>query len=378
MIRRFSLPSASRARRVGSIFLLGCVLWTPMAHARNILSADGPGATYELIEQSYNTEVPDCGHMVPHITEQFDDELGKNVFIFHAHVNLDDDRCGATDRQRTEIRARVPDISAQNGDTVFYRWKFKLPVGFQASESFTHIFQIKSNQADPVMTLSPYTSTFGIRGRIGTHATTALSKFVGVWVVVELTAVFRNAGNVAMTIRRISDGEMLLSYSGNADMWDDGSGGHDPKFGIYRSLDHRNVLRDEQVRFADFCVSKVSASECPDDVAPPTDAGVDKDGGGAPDAAGQMDARQDVGGSGTGGAVGAGDAAMAPAGGSGGSMPVDPRQRVPTPPGDLQGGCSCRLGSAGGAPGRAVVFVGMAASVLALTRRQRRRQTYQT
>jgi Polysaccharide lyase len=343
-----------------------------MAYAVNLLSADGPGATYELVEQSYNAEVPDCGHMVPHITEEFDGELGKNVFIFHAHVLLDDDRCGATDRQRTEIRARVADISAQNGDTVFYRWKFKLPAGFQASESFTHIFQIKSNQADPVMTLSPYTSTFGIRGRIGTHATTALSKFVGVWVVVELTAVFRNAGNVAMTIRRISDGETLLSYSGNADMWDDGSGGHDPKFGIYRSLDHRNVLRDEQVRFADFCVSKVSASECPDDVAPPTDAGVVRDAGGALDATGQMDARQyDVGGGGTGGTVGAGGAAMPPAGGSGGSMPMDAGHAVRPTPGDLQGGCSCKLGSSGGTPGTAVAFVGMAAGAWALTRRRR-------
>src|SRR6266542_2022159 len=72
-------------------------------------------------------------------------------------------------------------------------------------------------------------------------------------------------------------------------MWDDNSGGHDPKFGIYRSLDHRNELRDEQVRFADFCVSKVSASECQDGAAPPTDAGVGKDVGGAREASGRMD-----------------------------------------------------------------------------------------
>jgi len=166
-------------------------------------------------------------------------------------------------------------------------------------------------------------------------------------------------------------------------MWDDNSGGHDPKFGIYRSLDHRNELRDEQVRFADFCVSKVSASECQDGAAPPTDAGVGKDVGGAPDASGRMDARPgDVGGS-TGGGVGANDAGIPPAGGSGGSTALDPGHSVRMSPGDLQGGCSCKLGSSRGAPGRAGAFVGMVASAWALTRRRRKRgahgaSTYET
>jgi hypothetical protein len=348
--------------------------------------------TYELIGQFYNPEVPDCGHMVPHITEDFDDELGKNVFIFHAHVNLDDDRCSAKDRQRTEIRAKVADISAQNGQTVYYRWKFKLPVGFQASDNFTHIFQIKSDQADPIMTLTPESGTLSIGGRIGRHASNPLSNFVGFWVVVDLKVLFSNAGNVAMTIRRFSTGETLLTYSGNADMWDDGSGGHDSKFGIYRSLDSRSMLRDEQVRFADFCTSKVSASECDDGLAPPTDAGAGNDAGGAHDAAGTLDARKDdIGGggpSGAGGAGGAGgeggaggagpvDAAMPPAGGAGGSMPGDAGHRAPTPdaapptpPGDLHGGCACNLAPSAGAPGHA--FVGMAACALAWARRRRR------
>ena len=77
------------------------------AQARNLLQADGPGGTYELVRTAYTTELPDCGHMVDHITEAFDDELKKNVFVFHAHVNQDDDRCGGTVRQRTEIRARA-------------------------------------------------------------------------------------------------------------------------------------------------------------------------------------------------------------------------------------------------------------------------------
>src|SRR5215204_4832738 len=125
---------------IRSLLLVFLAVLLPAARvdARNLMSADGPGgtATYDLIRQAYTTELPDCGHMVPHITEDFDAELGKNVFIFHAHVNQDDDRCGGKDRQRTEIRARAADIVANNNETVYYRWKFKLPTGFQGTPSF--------------------------------------------------------------------------------------------------------------------------------------------------------------------------------------------------------------------------------------------------
>ena len=50
-------------------------------------------------------------------------------------MNLDDDRCGAKDRQRVEIRAKSSDIVAQNGETVWYRWKFRLPPGFTPGAS---------------------------------------------------------------------------------------------------------------------------------------------------------------------------------------------------------------------------------------------------
>jgi hypothetical protein len=278
------------------------LLPAPAAQARNLMSADGPGgtATYALLQQAYSTELPDCGHMVPHITEEMDSELGKNVFVFHAHVAQDDDRCGAADRQRTEIRARAADIVASNGETVYYRWKFKLATGFQAAASFTHIFQIKSDQAAPVMTLTPRTSTFAIDGRIGARGTTSLAKFIGAWVVVDLKVRYANDGSVDATIRRLSNGEVLFSYSGAADMWDDGSSGHDSKFGIYRSLNNRGDLRDEQVRFADFCASKVSAAECADGALPPPDAGAPGvDAGGMADAGAEAAApRPDAGGGG--------------------------------------------------------------------------------
>jgi hypothetical protein len=394
----------SRAHWVAFLSVLVGMLWAPSLHARVLLSADGPGNTYPLIQQFYNPETPDCGHKVEHITEEFDDELQKNVFVFALHVSLDDDRCGATDRQRTEIRAKVADISATSGQTVYYRWKFKLPVGFQSTDAFTHIFQIKSDNADPIMTLTPRATTLEIGGRIGTHGATSKSKFVGVWVVVDLKVLFSNSGNVAMTIRRLSTGETLFSYSGNADMWDDGAGNHDSKFGIYRSLDNRSQLRDEQVRFADFCTSKVSASECDDGLLPPSDAGVADvnvvDAGNAPDA------RIDVtSGAGAGGAAGGGGAATTTttttssggatgsggdtgagglgstttsgtggaggAGGTGGATPHQSGSGGSRADNGLQGGCACHFGSRGTTSG-AMAFVAMAACALARSRRRRR------
>src|SRR5687767_10266639 len=122
------IPAAPSRLRLA--VLVALVTLVPLrADARNLLRADGPGGTYELIRTAYSTELPDCGHMVPHITEEPDSELNKPVFVFHAHVNQDDDRCGAADRQRTEIRARAADITAGNGETVYYRWKFKLAQG---------------------------------------------------------------------------------------------------------------------------------------------------------------------------------------------------------------------------------------------------------
>ena len=101
--------------RSSALAVLSILLAAPVASAKVFTAADGPGGTptYEILGRAHTIEVPDCGHMVPHITEVMDDELKKNVFVFHAHVNQDDDRCGATDRQRTEIRARAADIVAK-------------------------------------------------------------------------------------------------------------------------------------------------------------------------------------------------------------------------------------------------------------------------
>jgi MYXO-CTERM domain-containing protein len=268
------MMSAPARRVLGPLVAIAALAGAPSrGHARTLLRADGPGGTYELIRPLYGTEVPDCGHMVPHITEEMDSELRKPVFVFHAHVNQDDDRCGSQDRQRTEIRGHVTELEGINGGTSYYRWKFKLPTGFQSASSFTHIMQIKSGQAAPIMTLTPRSGNLSIDGRVGVRGTTALAKFLGVWVVADMRIRYANAGRIELTIRRLDNGETLFQHTGDADTWDDGAGGHDPKWGIYRSLNDRGSLRDEQIRFADFCVSHTSASECDEGAVTGTDGG---------------------------------------------------------------------------------------------------------
>jgi hypothetical protein len=362
------------------------------AQAKILVEADGPGGmdTYALLGQNFTTETPDCGHHVPHITEAYDDVLKKNVFVFHLHVKafLDDDRCGSTDRQRTEIRGKG-EASANQNETVYYRWKFRLPAGFQSSPNFCHIMQIKSNNADPIMTLTPRNNTdIEMTGRLGTNGKAPLAPFIDTWMVATMKVLHADNGNWELTIRRISDGAMTFHYAGTGDTWDANTA-QDPKWGIYRSLDTISALRDEDdVRFADFCISKVSAAECEDNSVPvsdaggvgptPLDAGTGSDDAAetppppvtSPDASSPSPptTTRDAGTSNpSGGSGGSGS------GGSGGSSP--PAKPPVVPPMDTQGasgGCGCRVdGGSATADGAALGGL-LVLGILALGLRRRR------
>src|SRR5215470_17529140 len=113
-------------------------------------------------------ETPDCSHLNfgPHLTQVPNATLGSYVFVFNSHVVPDNDRCSATDRQRLEIKTEGHNnptpyqdyIVGHLGETVTHRWRFLLPTGFQPSNSFTHIHQIKAYDGDsgsPLITLTP-------------------------------------------------------------------------------------------------------------------------------------------------------------------------------------------------------------------------------
>lgn len=257
----------------------------PLASTGVKLTADGPGNTYELINSVLGgtgnaIEDPDCAHVSfgRHITEVFDNTLNKDVFSFKMHVTPDDDRCnGATDRQRNEIKTYGPSPANLKGalnETVTYRWKFKLDAGIKPSSSFTHIHQLKAgdgtNDDAPVITITPRAGNPEKLEIIHTGNTSAstlgkvkivdLAPFKGMWVEVIEKVSYKTSGTIDITIKKVSDGLVLLSYSNNnIDMWRDGATFVRPKWGIYRSLNNVASLRDEEVLFADFCIAEADA-----------------------------------------------------------------------------------------------------------------------
>lgn len=261
-----------------------------------VLVADGNSEdTYRLIRScGYEEEVPDnsrdhASAPFRHITQQKDDVLGKPVFVFHIHAAIDDDRgiANITDRQRNEIKTgpKSPaSLVAQEGETLVMKWKFKLPAGMKTTTKFTHIHQLKgidnkAGTADvglPLMTLTCYTSGSrqvmrlryedrtargGAAQNTSTLRETDLAPFLGQWVEAEEVARFGSNGAYRIVIRRISDGKELLNYSNNSlDMWRTSSAGLRPKWGIYRYIGEdrswQGQLRDEQLLFADFSITK--------------------------------------------------------------------------------------------------------------------------
>ncbi len=166
------------------------------------------------------------------------------------------------------------------GDRCNYRWKFKLDGAFQPSPNFTHIHQIKAGDGtdsdSPLITITPrsatperleiiYNAPTGLSGS-GTKATAPLANFKGQWIEAFERTLYASNGTYELTLRRVSDGFVLLSYTNNnLNMWRGDSTFNRPKWGIYRSLNSSNYLRDEQVLFANFCIGKGS-NICPSDI----------------------------------------------------------------------------------------------------------------
>ena len=243
------------------------------------LSADGPGNTYELLTSvlapGYNPlETPDCGHpsFGDHIDEYWDEDLESYAFRFYIHTSTDNDRCINFDRQRNEIKSydKSPDnLLGIQGETVEYKWKFKLPLGFQSSPNFTHLHQLKSVGGDlassPMYTL---TTRKGSPDRLElrysetdtqiTLKQADLTPFIGVWVEVNEVIRYGESGTYSVSIRRCDNQAVLFEYSNPSIInWRPGGTFVRPKWGIYRSLLNAQDLRDETVSFADFSVEEL-------------------------------------------------------------------------------------------------------------------------
>ena len=282
------------------LFTLLLVTSAFFGHAQTILNADNTADnTYELINSvlapggtaiETPDQTPDGLHTTfgRHIAEVFDTDLNKNVFEFYSHVTPDNDVTGGLDRQRVEMKtyaASPNNLKGILGETVTYKWRFKVPVGFQPSTNFTHIHQVKAVDGDdssPIFTLTPRYGTpntlqliyvVDSNGSNDYKAEVNLSLFEGVWVeALEIIKVGTGtSGTYSITIKKVSDGTVLLSYNNNAIQTirtaatDLGSpqvanSFIRPKWGIYRSLLDSGKLRDESLRISDVLIAEGTTS----------------------------------------------------------------------------------------------------------------------
>jgi hypothetical protein len=207
--------------------------------------------------------VPDCGHPVVHIVEQWDSFLRKSVFVFTLHRDLDNDRCINFDRQRCEMKTdggSPANMQGSLGETHTYRWKFKLDAAFQTNTSFTHIHQLKAGDGtidtdNPLITLTPrkgspndklevnFNDTMTSSSNTQLMKSVDLAPFKGAWVEAIEKVTYKYSGTYTITIRRVSDDSLLLSYTNTKlNMWRNGITFVRPKYGIYRSLNNISNL----------------------------------------------------------------------------------------------------------------------------------------
>lgn len=283
---------------------IGLVLTSLAGHAQVTLNADGPGevGTYELITKAFApgttnaaVEAPDAIHpsFGRHITEVFDTDLKKYVFEFYAHVsNTPPDNepvKGKTDRQRVEIKTFEPspdNLKGTTGETVQYKWRFKVPVGFKATAAFTHIHQVKAVDGDddhPLFTLTLRKMPNGLNkleliyvkdetSKMIKYQSANMSLFEGVWVEATETIEVGVQGTYALTIKKVSNGAVLMDYNNSniqtiRTAYTSKNGTNyaansfiRPKWGIYRSLKDIKNMRDEALRFSDFSIKELTAS----------------------------------------------------------------------------------------------------------------------
>jgi len=264
------------------ISLFTLIFLCQLGYGQVVLDADGPGETYELISSilapGYNPiEVPDCNHMEfgEHIDEVFDSTLNIHVFRFHIHTTPDDDRCIKFDRQRNEIKSydKSPDnLLGIENEKVVYKWKFKLPSGFQSSPNFTHLHQLKSVGGSlasmPMYTLTARKGTpdqlelrYAKTSSQVTLQKTDLAPFIGSWLEVTETIGYGVDGNYKIEIKKVADDSILFAYAnGSIVNWRPGAEFVRPKWGIYRGLINAQDLRDEMVLFANFSIEEIGTT----------------------------------------------------------------------------------------------------------------------
>ncbi len=236
------------------------------------------GAYQTITSSGLQIESPDCVHsdFGPHITQVFDSLLNRYVFAFHSHIFTDNDRCLVFDRVRMEIKGG-PGSSEEAKHTLnttsYYRWKFKIPDNFTGSSSFCHIFQNKIFGGDdssyPLITITPRAGVLEIihnggdsGNDLGVVASANLELFKGKWIEAYVRQFHSENGKLEIILRDLISDKIVLSYiNEDIDLWRTGAEYDRPKWGVYRK---KNVLlKDEIIKFADFCITEQNEELCP-------------------------------------------------------------------------------------------------------------------
>lgn len=210
-----------------------------------------------------------------HIKQETDRDVGDH-FVFYMHLDADHDPTDAavTDRQRCEIKTTNESLRGLENDTFSFSWRFKIDGLMQVSKKFTHLFQLKSvggDESHPIVTLtgvkaSPHdilevrwspSSCENDPERDTRFGQTDWSQLRDEWLEVTCRAKFSKDGFLDFELKRRANQEVLLCFiESNRSLWRDGQFVR-PKWGIYRSLDDRQNLREiETVRFANFSITK--------------------------------------------------------------------------------------------------------------------------
>ena len=266
------------------------------------LSADGASDTYKLIEKSgfyaetTGKQTPDDFMSHPsfqHISQIFDETLLKHVFAFDIHIDYeeggkkvtDGNKSELVDRQRNEIKCmdNVEGTVAVDGETIRYKWRFKLPEGMKTTSEFCHIHQIKGmgsgeEVAHPVFTFTcrttsskqvlqvinvPYEGAANV-----VLAQTDLKPLLGNWIEAEEFVTVGHHGSYRLTLTDIEARKVIVMVNKpDIEVWRYTSDNSTMrgKWGIYRSLGTdlklKSQLRSERVLFADFEAEKVTGPE---------------------------------------------------------------------------------------------------------------------
>lgn len=210
------------------------------------------------------------------LTEVVDNTLQRYVFAFmlkrDEDVDCAADSTGSTDRQRLEVKVysdSPESLKGREGEIHYYRWKLLLPTDMQVSTKFTHVFQIIGNvkNTQPLITLTVFkfsdqkSQQFELRyyppdGDMEYLKRLNLNEIAGRWLDINLKVHYAVDGAIEINITDMANQKVLVNLAiSNLHLFRTGTEFNRPKWGIYRSLEEKNKLRDETLWMTDFCLS---------------------------------------------------------------------------------------------------------------------------